>query len=61
MGLLKLSGATAALGAEEIELKNWIICFGCASEELGVIIFNLSDWMLPPPPFLGLILRTNGL
>ena len=30
----KLSGAEGALGAEAIELQNWLLCFGCVSEEL---------------------------
>ena len=42
---LKLSGAADALGAEEIELHNWLLCFGCASEELGVVVASLDDWM----------------
>ena len=29
----KLSGAAGALGEEVTELRNWILCFGCASEE----------------------------
>ena len=27
----KLSGAVAALGAEAIEMRNWLLCFRCAS------------------------------
>ena len=27
----KLSSATGALGAEAIELRNWLLCFGCVS------------------------------
>ena len=40
----KFSGAAGALGAEAIELRNWILCFGCASEEFRVIVANLADW-----------------
>ena len=29
----KLSGASGTMGAEAIELINWILCFGCASED----------------------------
>ena len=29
----KLSGAAGALGAEAMELRNWLLHFGCASEE----------------------------
>ena len=46
----KLSGAAGALGAEAIELRNWLLCFGCASEELRVVVSRLADWMAPPPP-----------
>ena len=46
----KLSGAAGALGAEVIELRNWILCFGCASEELMVVVARLADLMPPPPP-----------
>ena len=49
----KLSGTAGALGAEVIELRNQILCFGCASEELRVVVSRLSDWMdnsSPPGP-----------
>ena len=39
----KFSVATGALGAEAIELRNWLLCFGCASEELRVVISRLDD------------------
>ena len=58
----KLSGAAGTLGSEAMELRNWILCFGCASEELRVVVVNLADWMantlLPP---LGRLLRTYGM
>ena len=41
----KLSGAAGALGAEAIELRNWLLCFGCASEEFRVVVARLADWM----------------
>ena len=41
----KLSGAAGALRAEAIEIINWILCFGCASEELRVVITRLSEWV----------------
>ena len=41
----KLSGASGALGAEAIELRNWLLRFGCASEELRVVVTRLADWM----------------
>ena len=46
----KLSGAEGALGAEAIELQNWLLCFGCASEELRVDIVSLADWMANSSP-----------
>ena len=39
----KLSGAAGALGAEAIDLHNWLLCFGCASEELRVVVASLAD------------------
>ena len=41
----KLSGAAGALGAEAIELRNWLLCFGCLLEELRVVVSSLADWM----------------
>ena len=38
-------GASGALGAEAIELINGLLRFGCASEELRVILARLADWM----------------
>ena len=46
----KLSGAAGALGAEAMELINWLLCFGCASEEIRVVVASLADWMANPPP-----------
>ena len=51
----KLSGAAGALGAEAMEMRNWLLRFGCASEELRVVVARLSDWMAntpPPRPFI---------
>ena len=42
---LELSVAAGALGAEAIELHNWLLCLGCASEELRVVVASLADWM----------------
>ena len=41
----KLSGAAGALRAEAIELINWLLHFRCVSEELGVVVARLADWM----------------
>ena len=58
----KISGATWALGAEAIEMSNWLLCFGCASEEFRVVVdvrwrsleslspIWLTGWLTPPPP-----------
>ena len=46
----KLSGAAGALGAESIELRNWILCFGCASKEIRVVVARLADWMAKSSP-----------
>ena len=42
----KLSSAAGALGVEAIELINWLLCFGCASEELRVVVLRLADCMV---------------
>ena len=39
----KLSGAAGALGAEMMELRNWLHRFGCALEELIVVVARLAD------------------
>ena len=36
-----ISGAVGTLGAEVIELINWLLFFGCASEKLRVVIARL--------------------
>ena len=46
----KISGAAGALGAEAIELRNWLLCFGCASEELIIFVARLDDWMANSSP-----------
>ena len=57
----KLSGTAGALGEEAMELRNWLLCFGCASKEFRVVVARLSDWMSTPPPPLGRLLRTDGM
>ena len=61
MGHIKVFGAAGALGAEAIELINWLLRFGCVSEELRVAVARLDDKMVTPPPPPVRILRTNGL
>ena len=46
----KLSGAAGELGADEIELRNWLLCFGCASEELRVVVARLAKWVANSSP-----------
>ena len=46
----KLSGAAGALGAEAMELRNWLLRFGCASEELRVVVASLAYWMANSSP-----------
>ena len=41
----KISGAAGALGAEAVELRNWLLRFGCVSEELRVVVASLADWI----------------
>ena len=49
----KLSSAARALGAEATEIRNWLICVVCTSEELRVFVARLSDWVDTPPPSHG--------
>ena len=46
----KLSGAADSLGAEAMELRNWLFYFGCASEEFIFVVASLSDWMANSSP-----------
>ena len=46
----KLSGTSGALGAEAMELHNWLLCFVCASEELRAVVASLADWMANSSP-----------
>ena len=45
-----LSGTSGVLGAEAIQLRNWLLCFGCASDELRVVISRLADWVANSSP-----------
>ena len=54
----KLSGAAGALGAEAMELRNWLLRFRCASEEFRVVVASLDNWMANLP-HLGHISRTD--
>ena len=44
--VLKLSAGAGSLGADDIELSNWIIRFGSASEEFRINVAKLSYWMV---------------
>ena len=57
----KLSRAAVALGAQAMELRNWLLRFRCASENFTVLVDSLDDWMANPPPPLGRISRTDGM
>ena len=46
----KLSGAAGALGAEANEMRNWLLHFGCASEDLRFVVASLADWMAKSSP-----------
>ena len=46
----KISGTAGALGAEAIELRNWLLRFGCASEDLRVVVAILANWMSNSSP-----------
>ena len=56
-----ISSVVGALGAEPIELINWILCFVCVLEELGVFIARLDDWIVNSFPPMCLVSQTNGL
>ena len=46
----KLSGVASAQGVEAMELQNWLLHFGCASDELIFVVARLFDWMANSPP-----------
>ena len=46
----KFSGAVGELGVEAIELRNWLLCFGCVSEELRVVVASLEVWIANSSP-----------
>ena len=45
----KLSGTAGALGAEAVELRNWLLCFECASEEFRVVVVDTDYWVENSP------------
>ena len=46
----KLFGAAGMLGGEAIELRNWLLRFGCVCEELRVVVARLADCMAKSSP-----------
>ena len=45
-----ISGAAGKLEADAIEMRNCLLCFVCASEELRIFIARLDDWMANSSP-----------
>ena len=40
-----LSVTANTLGLEAIDIRNWLVFFGCALEELSIVFIRLADWM----------------
>ena len=57
----KLSCALGALGVEAMELRNWLLRRGCASEEFRVVVTSLADWMANSFLPLGRLLHNDGM
>ena len=51
----------AALGAEANKLMNFLLHFGCASEEFRFVVSNLADWMANYSPLLGRLPCSSGM
>ena len=41
----KVSDAACAMRVEAIEMRNWLLHFGCLSEEFRFVVPRLADWM----------------
>ena len=52
----ELYGTAGVLRAEAMELRNWLLCFGCAFEEFRVLVSSLAEWMANSSPPLVLII-----
>ena len=50
MGRIKALWRSRCAGAEAIELRNCLLCFGGDSEELRVVVARLADWMANSSP-----------
>ena len=46
----KISSAANVLGAEAIEMIDWLLRFSCAPEEIRVVISRLADWLTNSSP-----------
>ena len=49
----KLSSTAGLLGAEAIDLRNWVLHVGWEPEDLRVVVVRLDEWMdnfSPPEP-----------
>ena len=46
----KLSDAAGVLGAEVVELINWLLPFGCTSGGFRVVVTDMADWLDKPSP-----------
>ena len=45
-----------------MELRNWLLRFGCESEEFRVVVASQADWMANSPlPPLNRLSRTYGM
>ena len=49
-GIQTLLGGTGEMEAEAIELRNWLLHFGCAQEDLRFIFADLANWMANSSP-----------
>ena len=56
----KLFGAVGVMGEEAIELRNWLLCFGCASEDLMVVVSRRAEFRANPTPPPGLTCIGRG-
>ena len=46
----KISGTAGALGEVAVEIRNWFLCFGFASEELIVVVARVAYCMANSSP-----------
>ena len=57
----KLSDDTGVLGVEAMELRNWLLCFGCVSEDFIVVVSDLDYWVDNSPSPLSFLLCSDGI